>query len=528
MDLPDIKNSKIGIIYVYYERKDQQKNQTNLAFFIKYGLDEKLWLNLNIETLFVINGHYTELIIPVKPSISLLPHDNCSDWEGWHDGIKFYENKYNKPIWEIFDYLCLINAGAFGPIYEENISDHWLLPFYNKMVSHNAVLCSPCMSFLPKTNLSGVGPRVVPIFSLIRCSKNIVDLLMNTNIRLCDISTTNKNKNNNVNTVLGKKADKCDAACSGEYGLSRILLKNRYNITSLLYDFDCNDSNNWGINGNIEPDRYKSFNGENIPLTTIFIKNLWRTECGSYASIPVLYDECKQYFYEKLKMKPIFNGIVRNYNYEVIPINSIDQSGGYWNSKKEYYDKFGYAEENIVFNKPSTTFNGCLIYAHYDSNNIVRDYVIQTIQTFRYLGYDILFFTACQKLINVSFLPCNVFYTSNNGAGTDWKIWFLGCEYLIKNNIKYNYIFLLNDSIILPVNGIDNFKKTIINMRMTSDFWGHWESDEIEWHIIGTPIEFNYKMINEVYSFIEQRLPRCSTKMDFITKVEVKFAKIFN
>ena len=29
MDLPDIKNSKIGIIYVYYERKNQQKNQTN-------------------------------------------------------------------------------------------------------------------------------------------------------------------------------------------------------------------------------------------------------------------------------------------------------------------------------------------------------------------------------------------------------------------------------------------------------------------------------------------------------------------
>jgi hypothetical protein len=224
-------------------------------------------------------------------------------------------------------------------------------------------------------------------------------------------------------------------------------------------------------------------------------------------------------------MKPIFNGIDRNYNYEVIPINSIDKIFGYWNSKKEYYGKFGYAEENIVFNKPFATFNGCLIYAHYDSNNIVRDYVIQIIQTFRYLGYDVLFFTACEKLINISFLPCKVFYTSNNGAGTDWKIWFLGCEYLIKNNIKYNYVFLLNDSIILPVNGIDNFKKTIIDMRQRSDFWGHWESNEIEWHIIGTPIEFNYKMIEHVTLFIKQRLPRCSTREDFITKIEVKFAK---
>jgi hypothetical protein len=525
MELPDIKNSKIGIIYVYYERKNQQKNQTNLTFFIKYGLNDKLWLNLNIETLFVINGNYTELIIPSKPSINLLPQDNCSDWEGWYNGIKFYENKYNKPIWEIFDYLCLINAGAFGPVYEENINDHWLLPFYNKMVKHNSILCSPCMSFLPKTNLSGEGPRVVPIFSLIRCSKKIVELLMNTDITLCDKSTTHKDKHNNVNTVLGKKVNKNDAACSGEYGISRILLENGYNICSLLYDFDCNDSSNWSINGNIEPDRYNSFNGENIPLTTIFIKNLWRSECGSYVSIPVLYNECKNYFYQKLNMNSIFNNINSNHNFDLMQINDIDVSKGYWNSKKEYYLKFGYAEENIIFNKPSEKLNGCLIYAHYDSNNIVRDYVIQTIQTFRYLGYDILFFTACEKLINVSVLPCKVFYTSNNGAGTDWKIWFLGCEYLIKNNIKYNYIFLLNDSIILPVNGINNFKNTIIDMRKNSDFWGHWESNEIEWHIIGTPIEFKYKMINVVASFIKQRLLKCVTKMDFITKIEVKFAK---
>ena len=96
MSLPDIKNSKTGIIYIYYERNDQQKNQTNLAFFIKYGLNEKLWSNLNIETLFVINGYYTELVIPQKPNINLLAQENCSDWEGWYNGIKFYENKYNK------------------------------------------------------------------------------------------------------------------------------------------------------------------------------------------------------------------------------------------------------------------------------------------------------------------------------------------------------------------------------------------------------------------------------------------------
>jgi len=523
MSLPDIKNSKTGIIYVYYERNDQQKNQTNLAFFIKYGLNEKLWSNLNIETLFVINGYNTEVVIPQKPNINLLSQENCSDWEGWYNGIKFYENKYNKPIWDIFDYLCLINASAFGPVYEENINDHWLLPFYDRLVKYNSVLCCPCMSFLPKTNLSGIGPRVVPIFSLIRCTKNIINLLTNVKINMCDKSSTNKEKNQ-LNTVLGKKIDKIDACCTGEYGLSRILLENGYKVTSLLYDFDSSNPKYWSINGNIEPDRFNTFNGQNVPLTTIFIKNIWRWE-KSYVSIPVLYNECKNYFYKKLNMISIFDNIDINNNYDMISVDYTDKEKRYWNSKQEYYYKFGYAEENLLFNKPSKNFNGCLIYAHYDANDMVRDYVIQTIKVFRYLGYDILFFTACKKLINVSFLPCKVFFTSNDGAGTDWKIWLYGCSYLIKHNIKYEYIFLLNDSIILPVNGIENFEKTIIDMRSTSDFWGHWESNEIEWHIVGTPIEFKHNMIHDVVSFIKGEFTKCSTRMDFVFKLEVKFAK---
>jgi len=526
MSLPDIKNAKIGIIYVYYERNNQQKNQTNLSFFVKYGLNEKNWMNINLETLFVINGHLCESLIPNKPKIHILKEKNCSDWEGWYNGIKFFQNKYKKPIWDIFDYLCLINAGAFGPIFEENPNDHWLIPFYNKMVKYNSVICTPCMSFLQQNNLSGPGPRVIPIFSLLRCTESIMNLLMNTQIKLCDELSTNTNKHlfQNSNTVFGKKKDKTDATLSGEYGLSRILLKHKYIITSLLYDFDCNNPINWKVNNNIEPDRFLTFNGTNIPLNTIFIKNIWRHD-KSYVSLPVLYPECKTYYYTKLKMKPIFQDLDIKPNYELQTINKVDTEKQYWHSKEEYYNKYGYAEEQVLFTKPIKNFKGCLIYAHYDKNNLVCDYVIQTINTFRYLGYDILFFTASTKLTNISSLPCNVFYTINTGAGTDWKIWLFGCLYLTKNNLIYDYIFMLNDSIILPINGINNFENTINKMRATSDFWGHWESDEIEWHIIGTPIEFKYNMIDTVIKFIKNRIDKCITKLDFIHNMEVKFSK---
>jgi hypothetical protein len=70
----DIKKAKIAVIYVYYERKNEQKNQTNLSFFIKYGLNKNNWLNLDITYLFVINGHQCEIIIPNEKHIHILKY----------------------------------------------------------------------------------------------------------------------------------------------------------------------------------------------------------------------------------------------------------------------------------------------------------------------------------------------------------------------------------------------------------------------------------------------------------------------
>jgi hypothetical protein len=529
MSLPDIRISKIGIIFVYYERINEQKNQTNLSFFLKYGLNEKIWANLNIETLIVVNGHQCEVIIPTKPNIHVLKEDNCSDFEGWYNGIKYFENKYSIPIWEKFDYLCLINAGVLGPIYENNINDHWLLPFYNKMVKDGAIICSPSMSFLPNYDAGGTGPKVLSTFYLIRSTEIIINILTTQKIKCTDITSTEPNLeqlmidkyNTNCNTVIGPKFDKIDAILTGEYGLSRILIQNGFKLTSLLYDFDCHDPKNWGVNNFIQPDRYMSFNGENIPLSTIFIKNIWRCE-DSYVSLPVLYNECMIYVYSKLNMKPILAECQDiTYNYDLL--NKKNQP--IWTNNQEFYEIFGYAEEMILYNKPSRPCSACMIYAHYDKDDIIKDYVIQTIKTFIYLGYDILFFTASNKIKNVNVLPCKIFYVYNKGSGTHWNIWLLGCNYIINHKINYDYIFLLNDSLIMPINGINNFEKTIELMRSTSDFWGHWESNEIQWHIISCPIEFKYKMITDVINFMKKNVHICENKTDYTMNCEVKFAQ---
>jgi hypothetical protein len=531
-DLPDIKNSKIGIIYVYYERKNEQKNQTNLSFFLKYGLANNKWMNLDIESLFVINGHQCEVVIPTKPNIHILKQDNCSDLEGWLNGIQFYENKYNKPIWTIFDYLCLINAGSFGPIYDENINDHWLIPFYNRMKKYNAVIASPCISFLPITNPSGPGPKVVPIFSLLRCTKHIITILTTKQISCTDdlsIETLYylnmlRNNNKTTNTVLGKKYDKQDAVLTGEYGLSRMLIKHGYKLTSLLYDFDCHDEFYWNINNNIEPDRFNSFNGINIPLSTIFVKNIWRLE-NSYASLPLLYDDCIHYMYSKLNMTPVIKH--NNLNYTLLKYEVYHQWNK-WSNKEEFYNNYGYAEEPIIFNKLDENYKDCVIYAHYDEDNIIKDYVIQSLKILLELGYEIIFYTASDKITNIdeTILPFPIHYYTNIGDGTDWLIWQLACKNIVEQNKIYEHILLLNDSILLPINGIDKFKNTIQKMRDTSDFWGHWESNEIQWHIIGTPIEFKYKMIHDILSFFNSHifLDNSQINSNIICDVEVKFA----
>ena len=533
----DFTKAKIGIIYVYYERKNEQKNQTNLSFFIKYGLDEKLWSNLNITTLFVINGHKCEVLIPSKPNIHVLKEDNCSDWEGWYNGIKYFEGTEKKNIWEIFDYLCLINASAIGPIYEPNINDHWLMPFYNKMIKDDAVICSPCVSFLHRCGVN--GPKVVPIMSLIKCTESIMHLLTRVKI---NVQHDHKNYNN---TVLGKKNDKIDAVLTGEYGLSLALINGGYRVTSLLYDdFDCHNPVNWDINGFTEPDRYMSFNGRNIPLSTIFIKNIWRWNNG-YVCLPVLYNECTNFVYDKLNIKNIFNYKNDvNYNYSVIKLEpGLHGMVQDWKSCGEYYKKYGVAEERIIFPNFKPCCDGCLIYAHYDADNIIKDYVIQTIKTFIYLGYNILFYTSSSKIENIDQVPFKIFFVENEYFGTDWKIWLHGCEYIINKKIKTSYIFILNDSIILPINGVENFNNTIQKMRKTCDFWGHWDSTDIEWHIVGTFIEFKYAMIHDVIHFIQDKIKIHTSigklelfvasnglvpgtdKHWYIFNVEVKFAK---
>jgi len=513
-----LEESKILLVYAYYEKKNQNKNQTNLAFFLKYGLNQSNWKSLDITYILVINGDDCEVMIPKIENLHVINKnlDNYSDYEGWCDGISYIENKNNSKIFSTYDYLCLINCSSSGPFMEEDKNSHWLYPFYNKIVSSNSVACSPYINNFGKPILSCH-------FVFIKITQHILHLL-----RECLVDG---------NFVLSKKKDKMDAIKTGEFGLSSILTENNYNICCLFYE-TLNDLNN--------PDYIRrEFTHETNSFRlnkTIFIKNVWRLPVFDkehpqicYASTPVLYDYCKNFIYQKLKIKNLFEDLHNeNIDYSLLPI--IDKVNFFnyanWKNKKQFYHLYGHAEEYIIFPKKGSFIKkSYVIYAHYDSTNKISDYVINALKTLFFLGYDIMFYSASStiKNIDLSILPFEVNFVENEGPGTDYKILSIGLKKMREQNIDCEWVMFMNDSLLFPINGINNFIQTITETREGCDFWGHWDSNDVKWHIVGVPLEFKYKIMREhILSFLEFRIPKCKDFLDYVKIVETEMCKFLH
>jgi len=499
-----LSQSKILIVYVYYERKNQQKNQTNLTFFLKYGLDKSRWENLDITTVLVINNKLCDVMIPKLDNLYVINKNSntYSDYEGWYDGLFFLRNTIKAPVYSSYDYLCLMNASTFGPFMDEDNNSHWLYPFYNKMVKTNSVACSPYINNFEN------APTLSCHFTFFKTSENLFWLLFTGNV--------------NGGVVLSKKLTKLDCIKIGEEGLSKVLISNGYNVCSLFYE-----SNDELFTPDYVRREFKHTTNTTILNKTIFIKNIWRVRCEVnniyvYPSEPVLYKECMNFFNEKLKIKNLFEDIETC----ELDFKTLSFENNHLMYKEDYFNNYGFAEENIIFPKKQNLIcNSCVIYAHYDSENKLSDYVIKGLKTLTFLGYDILFYTASASLNNIdlSLLPFETFFVTNEGAGTDYKIFLSGLKTMKNRNLNYEWVMFMNDSLLFPINGINNFIKTITKMRENCDFWGHWESNEVSWHLIGAPLEFKYNDIsNHIISFLETTIPQCNQFLDYVFIVETK------
>ena len=85
---------------------------------------------------------------------------------------------------------------------------------------------------------------------------------------------------------------------------------------------------------------------------------------------------------------------------------------------------------------------------------------------------------------------------------------------------RYEWVMLLNDSLLFPLHGIDNMSTSILKMRRSADFWGHWDNTDIRWHLICTPCEYKMSMCFTMLDFMSRTMEECHTGDDFICKLE--------
>lgn len=498
-----LNDKKIALIYVYYNRPDEQKNETNLIFFIKYGLDKNLWRNTNLEVLFIINNFVCEIDIPRYSNINVLYNNNSYDVETYNLGIKFFEDKYKCPLHIKFNYLVIMNCSVFGPVFPSNIKLHWLDPFLLKIYDEDAILSTPCINFLKSDNPCGPGPMAQTYFSVIKLDKNTTKLLLSTLVTNCTRNTTNPFKIRSSNFVFGPKRSHKEIIMIGEYGFSRVFLDNNYKISCLIYNnIDYTDQRLWDLYSS-RSDRYVKMDNNKLK-TQIFIKNNWRVSLKERDSKPCLYNKCINFCHNLFNIKDIFENI-DNYNYNLL---NIDKNGGdkvyQWDSKKDFYKNYGFAEEFVLWPKITKMTTSCVYYFHSSGDEIIKDYIIQSLKTLVHLGYKIFFLTYSNNIKNYS-LPCNIDIVKIN-----FKLSYNLYELIlsVKNYISYSFEWFLfiDSSLIFPINGLDNMNRTINSMRQNYDSWSIYGNKNSVIDQDSKFVEFNKKSLTNIILYINKFL----------------------
>lgn len=285
------RKKKYLCIYCYYEKIGYGKNQTNLKHFINHGMKVE-----DMDYIFIINGNICNVELPQNARI--MYNYNCTDFEGWYRALMKYD-------WYDYQYLFFINCSVLGPLnfdLSDEIIENWIEPFINKL-DNETVLCSNVI-----TNVFN-GPKCTSYNFLL--DTRIIPYLLNDEITVNGIT----------NTVFGIKENRFDAIMTGEYGLSVLILKLGYKITCL----------------------HPGISDRGELRMTLFMKNNW-IDGKMRACPPCSYYECMRIIKKPIRNPPTDYNLLKCDEKGICYTNSNYN----WNSKKEYYQKFGFSEE-ILF-----------------------------------------------------------------------------------------------------------------------------------------------------------------------------------
>jgi lipopolysaccharide biosynthesis protein len=122
------------------------------------------------------------------------------------------------------------------------------------------------------------------------------------------------------------------------------------------------------------------------------------------------------------------------------------------------------------------------IFAHFDSKQIIRDYVLLHLETLKNTGFEIILvstsgikkeeYVKLEKLIST--------YIHKENLGYDFGSWIAGYNYL-KNKFIPSELILTNDSVYGPFSDLNKIFTEMEKRKL--DFWGLTDSYEVKYHI---------------------------------------------
>jgi hypothetical protein len=306
--------------------------------------------------------------------------------------------------------------------------------------------------------------------------------------------------------VFIKHTTKDTCISNGEYGLAKIFIQNNKKITSIINNYKNTFTYGW------RGDRDNNINNFTL-FQLIFVKINWRGADGiKRDSAPVKFQNTILEMYNKCNYKNPLEEKFNNINYNLLKINSRGEcytSSYNWNSKQDFYNKFGKAEEFIIY-PTINNFSKVALYAHSDKDNLFRDYCINAVNTLSLLNYRVIILTTCRTFNNIHNLPYEKIVITE--AKTDF---YMYQKYLNTNSYtlsNYTHLLLVNDTLVFPIHGINNMSNSINNIINTCDYFGIWNSPEHKEHVISSFLHFNSKLIIPLKNYFNKyNISHCST-----------------
>jgi len=232
------ENTACGRTLVSYSYVERDISVTNLSFFIKNGLSDR------ITYCFIIQGYRCSVDIPDLPNVYIIRHPNKGyDYEAYGVALESFNL-------DDFDYFIFMNCGVVGPFLPAYGSRDWWVYFSDKMNNSVKLVGS---SIIRRED--GAHPVVEGYFFML--DRVGLDVALDSR----DIFKNHKVK---------------QEAIGAEWRLSDVILKAGYGIDCMLYRYqglDWKNKENWKYD---MPSREGGYDGVNIsPFEVIFHKSSW-------------------------------------------------------------------------------------------------------------------------------------------------------------------------------------------------------------------------------------------------------------